>query len=66
MRTELYYPSAVFDRQGREMWEETGGTDAWTRAKEIARRILAEHQPEPLDPQVDAWIRERHADTLIL
>ena len=66
MRTELYYPSAVFDRQGRERWEETGGTDAWTRAKEIARRILAEHQPEPLDPQVDAWIRERHADTLIL
>ena len=66
MRTELYYPSAVFDRQGREMWEETGGTDAWTRAKEIARHILAEHQPEPLDPQVDAWIRERHADTLIL
>ena len=66
MRTELYYPSAVFDRQGRERWEETGGTDAWMRAKEIARRILAEHQPEPLDPQVDAWIRERHADTLIL
>ncbi len=66
MRTELYYPSAVFDRQGRERWEEAGGTDAWTRAKEIARRILAEHQPEPLDPQVDAWIRERHADTLIL
>lgn len=59
MRTELYYPSAVFDRQGRERWEETGGTDAWTRAKEIARRILAEHQPEPLDPQVDEWIQER-------
>lgn len=66
VRTEHYFPSAVFDRQGREAWEQAGSTDAWMRAKEIARRILAEHQPEPLDPQVDAWIRERHADTLIL
>ena len=66
MRTEHYYPSAVFDRQGREAWEEAGGTDAWTRAKEIARRILAEHQPEALDPATDAWIRERFASSLVL
>ena len=65
MRTELYYPSAVFDRQGRDMWEEAGATDAWTRAKEIARRILAEHEPQPLDPQVDEWIRERYASSLV-
>lgn len=66
MRTEHYYPSAVFDRQGREIWEQAGGTDAWTRAKEIARRILAEHQPKPLDPGTDAWIRERFASSLVL
>jgi trimethylamine--corrinoid protein Co-methyltransferase len=66
MRTEHYYPSAIFDRQGREMWEEAGATDAWARAKEVARRILAEHQPEPLDPAVDAWIRERFASSLSL
>jgi trimethylamine--corrinoid protein Co-methyltransferase len=66
MRTEHYYPSAVFDRQGREMWEEAGATDAWTRAKEIARRILAEHRPELLDPQVDEWIRGRFASSLVL
>ena len=56
----------ALDRQGREAWEEAGGTDAWTRAKEIARRILAEHQPEALDPQVDEWIRERFASSLML
>ncbi|MBU0704175.1 MAG: trimethylamine methyltransferase family protein, partial [Chloroflexi bacterium] len=66
MRSEHYFPSAVFDRQGRERWEEAGGTDAWTRAKEIARRILAEHEPEPLAPEVDERIRERFADSLIL
>ncbi|MDY7040333.1 MAG: trimethylamine methyltransferase family protein [Chloroflexota bacterium] len=66
MRGELYYPSAVFDRKGREMWEKAGATDAWTRAKEIARRILTEHQPEALDPATDAWIRERFASSLVL
>lgn len=64
MRTELYAPSAVIDRQGREMWEAAGAADAWTRAKTIARRILAEHRPEPLDPAVDSWIRERFAGSL--
>ena len=66
MRTEHYYPSAVFDRQGREMWEEAGGMDAWTRAKGIARRILAERRPEPLYPQVDEWIRGRFVSSLVL
>ena len=50
----------------REMWEQTGGTDAWARAKEVARRILAEHEPEPLNPATDAWIRERFASSLVL
>lgn len=64
MRTEHYYPSDVFDRQGRDEWQADGATDAWTRAKETARRILSTHEPRPLDPQVDAWIRERFEDSL--
>lgn len=66
MRTEHYYPSDVFDRQGRDDWEADGGTDAWLRAKEAARTILAKHEPEPVDPEVDARIRERFADSLLL
>lgn len=66
MRTEHYYPSDVFDRRGRDQWEQDGATDAWTRAKEVARRILQDHDPEPLDPEVDAWIKERFAETLVL
>jgi trimethylamine--corrinoid protein Co-methyltransferase len=64
MRTEHYYPSEVFDRRGRDEWEADGGTDAWLRGKDVARQILGEHQPEPLDPDVDSWIREQFAETL--
>ena len=59
MRSEFYYPSTVVDRQGWEMWQQDGGRDAVERASEIARDILASHQPEPIDPSVDSWIRER-------
>ncbi len=59
MRSEFYYPSAVVDRQGWEMWQQDGGRDAVERAREIARDILANHRPEPLAPEVESWIRER-------
>jgi trimethylamine:corrinoid methyltransferase-like protein len=66
MRTEHYYPSSVFDRQGRDEWQADGATDAWLRAKETARQILNTHRPEPLDPEVDTWIKEQFADSLVL
>jgi trimethylamine--corrinoid protein Co-methyltransferase len=66
MRTEHYYPSDVLDRQGRDEWEMDGGSDAWSRAKEAARSILATHEPEPLDREVDAWIKEQFTETLVL
>ncbi len=66
MRTEHYYPSRVFDRQGRDEWQADGATDAWLRAKEAARRILSTHEVEPLDAQVDAWIKERFVESLVV
>ena len=59
MRSEFYYPSRVVDRQGWERWQQAGGLDARERARQIAREIMATHQPEPLDPAVDRWIRDR-------
>ncbi len=59
MRSEFYYPSALVDRQGWDMWQQAGGQDAQARAKEIARQILATHQPQPLDPATEAEIRAR-------
>lgn len=66
MRSEHYFPSDVFNRQGRDEWEADGSTDAWDRARDRARRILREHEPPPIDPQVDRWIQEHFADTLEL
>jgi trimethylamine--corrinoid protein Co-methyltransferase len=66
MRTEHYYPSDVFDRQGRDEWEADGAVDAWLRAKEAARKILTTHEPEPLEPEVDARIKARFSDSLLL
>jgi trimethylamine:corrinoid methyltransferase-like protein len=41
------------------MWQQDGGRDAVERASEIARDILATHRPDPLDPVVESWIRQR-------
>jgi trimethylamine--corrinoid protein Co-methyltransferase len=59
MRSEFYYPSAVVDRQGWDMWQQDGGRDAVERARDVARDILDNHRPQPLDPAVETWIRER-------
>jgi len=59
MRSEFFYPSAVVDRQGRDMWQQDGALDARQRARQIARDILAGHRPEPLTPTVESWLRQR-------
>ena len=59
MRSEFYYPSSVVDRQGWDMWQQDGGRDAVERARQIAQDILANHQPDPIEPAVERWIRER-------
>ena len=66
MRTEHHFPSEVINRQGRDEWEADGSKDARTRAQEIARDLLASHQPDPIDPEIDAWIREQFHSTLVL
>jgi trimethylamine--corrinoid protein Co-methyltransferase len=58
MHTEYYYPHTG-DRRRRADWEADGGLDMWERAREKANKILAEHRPNALPPEVDACIRER-------
>jgi len=59
MRSEFFYPSAVVDRQGWDMWQQDGALDARQRARQIARDILVGHRPEPLAPTVESWLRQR-------
>lgn len=65
MHSEHYYIDPVFDRKWRQLWEQAGATTAWDRARDIAHHILAEHQPQTLEPACNQWIQERFADKLI-
>jgi trimethylamine--corrinoid protein Co-methyltransferase len=66
MRTEHYYPTAIFDRQTHERWEAAGSSTAWDRAKDTARHILADHQAKPIDRDIDAQIRKRFKSQLVV
>ena len=58
MNTEYYYPHTG-DRQRRDDWEGDGAQDMWQRARQKAKQLLAEHEPEPIPPEIDAAIRDR-------
>lgn len=58
MQSEYYYPP-VSDRQRRADWEDAGSLDMRERARRRARRILKEHHPAPIPPEIDAAIRDR-------
>ena len=63
-RDELLVPDLV-RYQSRDAWEAAGRPDMVTRAREKARRILAEHTPRPLPgdvvTQLDEIVRETTA-----
>ncbi len=57
MKSEFFF-SRVADRRSHTRWAEDGEKDGWDRANDIAKEILAAHQPLPLPEDVDAWIKE--------
>ncbi len=56
MRFEHFFPK-VGDRRNRTLWEEEGKLDTRARAAARAKRLLREHQPLGLPPEVDATLR---------
>jgi trimethylamine:corrinoid methyltransferase-like protein len=40
------------NRVTREQWEKQGALDIRARAREQYKKILATHQPKPLEPEV--------------
>ena len=53
LREEFFYPGLVISRESNELWRQKGATTAEQRAKEEVKRILATHEPEPLDKDID-------------
>lgn len=58
MRTE-FAPHTVSDREHREQWAAAGSKDTVARAHAAALKILAEHVPLAIAPEVDRHIRKR-------
>ena len=59
MKRDYVYPE-VADRRTPADWEEQGGKDMRTRARERARRILSEHFPGHVAPATDDALRARY------
>ncbi len=57
MERDYFYPSLA-DREAPVTWTEKGARDAWSRARDTARAVLADHHPEYLSTQQDAAIRD--------
>ncbi len=60
MRSE-FAPYSISDRERREKWESDGGKDTYVRAREVAKRILSEHTPLPVDATVVQALRKKYA-----
>ena len=52
-KKEQYIPSDLIDRQEFKTWKAAGSKDISQRAKERVEKILKEHKPEPLQPDVE-------------
>ena len=58
MERDYFYPK-LGDRLEPTTWAETGALDAGQRANQKVREILDQHQPNYIDPVVDARIRNQ-------
>ena len=53
----VWYPS-TFDRRNQESWQKAGGLDARERARERARELIMNHEPEPIEDAILAELDE--------
>ncbi len=56
MERDYFYPK-LGDRLEPTTWAEAGALDAWQRANAEVRELLAQHQPNYIEPSIDARIR---------
>jgi trimethylamine--corrinoid protein Co-methyltransferase len=59
LRSEYYLGNRVTDQQNRELWENDGAPDARARARQIAKKILAEAPKSYISRELDRAIRNK-------
>jgi trimethylamine--corrinoid protein Co-methyltransferase len=60
MKTEYYSGNGVTDTKNWDKWIAAGRIDAWVRARNIAKKILARSNATYLADEVDAAIRKKY------
>jgi trimethylamine--corrinoid protein Co-methyltransferase len=60
MRQEYFDGNGVTDAKGRDKWEKDGSQDAFAKAKEIAKKILARDEKSYIPEEVDQAIRKKY------
>jgi trimethylamine--corrinoid protein Co-methyltransferase len=60
MRQEYFSGNGVADQDSREKWMEKGSRDTRIRAREIAKKILAEEEKSYISPAVEKAIKEKY------
>jgi trimethylamine--corrinoid protein Co-methyltransferase len=60
MRREYFLGNGVADQDSREKWTEKGSLDTRTRARDIAKKILAEKEKSYIPADVEKAIREKY------
>jgi trimethylamine--corrinoid protein Co-methyltransferase len=60
MRQEYFSGNGVTDQNSREKWIEKGSQDTLTRARDIAKRILAEEEKPHIPADVEKAIRAKY------
>ena len=60
MRLEYYNGNGASDQRSREKWIENGSQDTRMRAREIAKKILAEEEHPCIPAEVEKAIREKY------
>jgi trimethylamine--corrinoid protein Co-methyltransferase len=60
MKTEYFSGNGVTDTKNLDKWIQAGSLDAWKRARDIVKKLLAQSNPTYLPDAIDAAIRIKY------
>ncbi len=53
-----FYQPLLSDWRNYESWEEAGAENATVRASKVAKQLIAEYEPPPIDPGIDEALKD--------